>query len=104
MARQSPSTRSHNIYRNVRGKVVDQIEHEFEEGLLYLHIRFIDKTELCWRIASTMTIEKADLSDWKSGNLEPLAVFVRDKRTPTNKTTTRYASQTRLKRPGGDQR
>jgi hypothetical protein len=65
-------------YPGLRGKVVDWVEHKFEEGLLYLHIRFTDKTELCWRIATRMTIEDADLSDWKSGDFEQLGIFVRN--------------------------
>ena len=67
-----------NTYRGLRGKVVDRVEHEFDEGLLYLHVRFTDKTELCWQIGSRMTIERADLSDWTTGNLQRLRVFVRD--------------------------
>jgi hypothetical protein len=69
-----------NPYRSLRGKVVDRVEHEFEEGLLYLHVRFTDKTELCWQIAARMTIARADLSDWATGNLQRLRVFVRDER------------------------
>jgi hypothetical protein len=69
-----------NPYGGLRGKVVDRVEHEFEEGLLYVHVRFTDKTELCWRIAARMTIERADISDWKTGNLEQLRVFVRNDR------------------------
>ena len=65
-------------YRGLRGKVVDWVEHEFEEGLLYIHVRFIDKTELCWRITTRMTIEEGDLSDWKSGDFDQLRVFVRN--------------------------
>jgi hypothetical protein len=65
-------------YPGLRGKVVDWVEHKFEEGLLYLHIRFTDKTELCWRIATRMTIEDADLSDWKSSDFEQLGIFVRN--------------------------
>jgi hypothetical protein len=67
-------------YLGLRGKVVEKIEHEFEEGMLYLHVRFSDKTELCWRIASRMTIEQADLSDWRTGNFGQLKVFVRNER------------------------
>jgi hypothetical protein len=33
-------------YRGVQGKVVHWVEHRFEEGLLYIHVRFTDKTEL----------------------------------------------------------
>jgi hypothetical protein len=67
-------------YRGLQGKVVDWVEHKFEEGLLYIHVRFADKTELCWRIATRMTIEEGDLSEWKSGNFEQLRVFVRNQR------------------------
>lgn len=71
---------SNRPYRGLRGKVVDSVEHEFEEGILYVHVRFTDKTELCWRIATRMTIEEVDLSDWKSGNFKQLRVFVRNHR------------------------
>ena len=67
-------------YTGLHGKVVDWVEHSFEEGLLYLHVRFTDKTELCWQIATRMTIEEGDLSDWKSGDFKQLRVFVRDER------------------------
>jgi hypothetical protein len=67
-------------YPGLHGKVVDWVEHKFEEGLLYLHVRFADKTELCWRISTRMTIEEADLSNWKSGDFEQLCVFVSDER------------------------
>jgi hypothetical protein len=67
-------------YRGLRAKVVDWVEHKFEEGLLYIHVRFEDKTELCWRIATRMTIEEGDLSDWQSGDFEQLRVFVKNER------------------------
>jgi hypothetical protein len=67
-------------YPGLRGKFVDWVEHKFEEGLLYLHVRFTDKTELCWRISTRMTIEEADLINLKSGDFEQLSVFVRDER------------------------
>ena len=67
-------------YPGLHGKVVDWVEHRFEEGLLYPHVRFTDKTELCWRISTRMTIEEADLSNWKSGDFDQLCVFVSDER------------------------
>ena len=67
-------------YRGLHGKVIDWVEHEFEEGLLYIHIRFADKTELCWRIKTHMTIEQGDLADWASGDFKQLRVFVRNER------------------------
>jgi hypothetical protein len=59
-------------YRGVQGKVVQWVEHSFEEGLLYIHVRFTDKTELCWRITTRMTIEASDLADWTSGDFKRL--------------------------------
>jgi hypothetical protein len=67
-------------YSGLQGRVVERVEHRFEEGLLYIHLRFADKTELCWRIATRITIEEGDLSDWKSGDFEQLRVFVRNQR------------------------
>ncbi len=67
-------------YRGLHGKVVDWIEHKFDEGRLYIQVRFVDKTELCWRIATCMSIEESDLSDWKSGDFERIRVFVRNQR------------------------
>lgn len=65
-------------YPGLRGKVVDWVEHTFAEGRLYLNIRFTDHTELCWQITTTLMIEQADLSDWKSGDFKQLGVFVRN--------------------------
>jgi hypothetical protein len=62
-------------YPGVRGKVVDWVDHAFEDDVLYLHVRFTDKTELCWRIGTSLAIEEADLSDWKTGNFKQLAIF-----------------------------
>lgn len=67
-------------YLGLRGKVVDWVEHTFEDGRLYLNVRFTDQTELCWQITSRLTIEQGDLSDWKSGDFEQLGVFVRNER------------------------
>jgi hypothetical protein len=67
-------------YRGLRGKIVDWVEHKFEQGLLYIHVRFVDKTELCWRIATRMTIEESDLADWTSGDFKQLRAFVRNER------------------------
>lgn len=67
-------------YRGLKGKVIDWVEHEFEEGLLYIHIRFSDKTELCWRITTRMTVEQGDLADSTSGDFKQLMVFVRNER------------------------
>ena len=67
-----------NQYPGIHGKVVDWTDHAFEEGILYIRVRFTDKTELCWRIVTSTVIEEADLSDWKTGNFRPLKVFVQN--------------------------
>ncbi len=79
----SPDSRSSTPgrrYPGVHGKVVDWVEHKFEERLLYLHVRFTGKTERCWRISTRMTIEEGDLGNSKSGDFEQLCVFVSDER------------------------
>jgi hypothetical protein len=67
-----------NRYPGLNGKVVDWVEHAFEDSRLYLRIRFTDCTELCWQITSSLTIDQADLSDWRSGDFKQLGVFVRN--------------------------
>jgi hypothetical protein len=67
-------------YPGVSGKIVDWADHKFEEGILYIRVRFIGKTELCWRITTSILLEEADLSDWKGGNFRQLRVFAQDER------------------------
>lgn len=66
-------------YPGIKGKVVDWADHAFEEGILYIRIRFSDKTELCWRVTSSTLLEEADLSDWKTGNFRQICVFAEEK-------------------------
>ena len=63
-------------YPGLRGKIVDWAEHIFEEGMLYVRVRFTDQTELCWVLDTAHVIVEADLSDWKTGDSKQLAVFV----------------------------
>ena len=49
-------------YPGVHGKVVDWAEHIFEEGMLYLRVRFADQTELCWSLQTAHVIVEADLA------------------------------------------
>ena len=65
-------------YPAIKGKVVEFADHALEEGLLYIRVRFTDKTELCWRISSSTRLEEADLSDWKTGDFRQICVFVED--------------------------
>jgi len=63
-------------YPGIRGKVVHWAEHFFEEGTLYVRVRFTDKTELCWTLRTAHVIQEADLSDWTTGNCKQLKVYV----------------------------
>jgi hypothetical protein len=63
-------------YPGIRGKVVDGAEHVFEEGMLYVRVRFKDQTELCWVLQTAHVILEADLSDWKTGDAKQLVVYV----------------------------
>jgi hypothetical protein len=65
-------------YPGVHGKIVDWAEHVFEEGMLYVRVRFTDQTELCWTLQTAHVILEADLSDWKTGNFEQLKLFVQN--------------------------
>lgn len=65
-------------YPGIEGKVVDFADHAFEEGILYIRIRFSDRTELCWRITSSTLLEEADLSNWRTGNSRQICVFVQE--------------------------
>ena len=67
-------------YAGVSGKIVDWADQKFEEGILYIWIRFIDTTELCWRVTTSILLEEVDLSDWKGGNFRQLRVFAQDDR------------------------
>ena len=69
---------SHKPYLGVSGKVVAWAEHVFEEGMLYVRVRFTDQTELCWVLQTAHVILEADLTDWKTGDGRQLAVFVQN--------------------------
>ena len=65
-------------YPGISGKIVDWAEHVFEEGMLYVRVRFTDQTELCWVLQTAHVILEADLGDWKTGDFKLLAVFVQN--------------------------
>jgi hypothetical protein len=65
-------------YPGLHGKVVDWAEHVFEEGMLYVRVRFTDKTELCWILQTAHVIVEADLGDWTTGDFKQLALYVKN--------------------------
>ena len=65
-------------YPGVHGKTVDWAEHIFEEGMMFIRVRFKDKTELCWTLQTAHVIVEADLSDWKTGDFKQLALYAKN--------------------------
>ena len=44
---QKPKPRVHGKqYAGAHGKVVDWVEHKFEQGILFIDVQFVDKTAL----------------------------------------------------------
>ncbi len=64
-------------YPEVHGKVVDFISHSIEDGTLYFHVRFKDKTGFSLRYACTMFVVGADICDAKTGDLEIIREYMR---------------------------
>jgi hypothetical protein len=62
-------------YPGVHGKIVDWAEHVFEQGMMYVRVRFTDKTELCWTLQTAHVLRESDLSDWKMGDCKQLKVY-----------------------------
>jgi hypothetical protein len=62
-------------YPGIHGKIVDWAEHVFEEGMMYVRVRFTDQTELCWTLQTAHVLREADLSDWKTGDCKQLKVY-----------------------------
>lgn len=67
----------HRQYPGVKGKIVDWIAHKFEEGRLYIHIRFRDKTEVTFTLGSSLQIRAADLSDISTGDFKLIREYFR---------------------------
>ena len=54
--------------RWIRGKRVDWITYNFEEGELYIAVRFMDKTAFHIQFRPYIVINGVELSDWKTGD------------------------------------
>jgi hypothetical protein len=83
---------SRRKYREVHGKVVDFITNSHEDGMssarnadrhrpesamLYLSVRFTDKTEVSLRYACDMFVGGADFCDFKTGSFEIIREYIR---------------------------
>jgi hypothetical protein len=70
---------SRKQYPGVHRKVVDRVEHKFEEGLLFIDIRFVDRRHSVGASAQRPVIQEAHLSDWKTGDFKLLKRLVQNK-------------------------
>jgi hypothetical protein len=43
--------------------------------MIYVRVRFTDKTELCWTLQTAHVLREADLSDWKTGDCKQLKLY-----------------------------
>lgn len=59
-----------NKYREIHGKTVDWVNYSFEDGSLYIDIRFKDKTVFSLRFSPQIVTDGIDLSDMSSGNFK----------------------------------
>lgn len=57
-------------YREIHGKTVDWVSYSFEDGSLYIAIRFKDKTDFSLRFSPQIVTDGIDLSDMSSGNFK----------------------------------
>jgi hypothetical protein len=64
-----------NRFREIHGKVVDWVSYSFEQDLLFVNIRFIDKTDFSLQFSHTMFVDVIDLSDASTGNFETIREY-----------------------------
>ena len=64
-------------YREVHGKIVDWVSHSFEDGSLYVSIRFKDKTEFSLQFSAKILTDSIDLSDVSTGNFKMIREYYR---------------------------
>ncbi len=66
-----------NRYREIHGKVVDWVNYSFEEGSLYVSIRFKDKTDFSLQFSPQIVTDGIDLSDISTGDFKLLREYYR---------------------------
>ena len=64
-------------YPELQGKVVDFVDHNVEDGVLYFSIRFKDKTNFSLRYRCGTFCVGADLCDVKTGNFEVMREYMK---------------------------
>lgn len=64
-------------YREIHGKVIDWVSHNFEQGSLYVNIRFKDKTDFSLRFSPKILTDGIDLSDISTGDFDMIREYYR---------------------------
>jgi len=64
-------------YKEIRGKKVDWLDHDYEEGFLYVGIRFTDGTYFSLQFSPQVVTEGIEFSDMSSDDDEVLKVYYR---------------------------
>src|SRR5271170_3866534 len=69
--------RLRNKYPEIRGKVVDFVQQSVSDGIVYVGIRFTDKTVFSLRYGCEMLIVGADYLDGKTGDYEIIREYMK---------------------------
>ncbi len=66
-------------YKEIRGKKVDWIEHTYEEGSLYVGVRFMDGTYFSLDFSPQIVTDGIEFSDLSSGDGKILKTYYRNR-------------------------
>jgi hypothetical protein len=64
-------------FREIHGKIVDWVSYSFEEGSLFVSIRFMDKTDFSLQFSPKILTDSIDLSDMSTGNFKMIRDYYR---------------------------
>ncbi len=64
-------------YREIHGKIVDWVSYSFEDGSLYVSLRFMDKTDFSLQFSPKILTDSIDLSDMSTGNFKMIREYYR---------------------------
>ncbi len=64
-------------YKEIRGKKVDWIDHTYEEGSLYVGVRFMDGTYFSLDFSPQIMTDGIEFSDMSSGDEKILKTYYR---------------------------
>ena len=69
--------RLRNRYPEIHKKTVDWVSHSVEQGIVYVCIRFMDKTEFSLRFSPQILTDSIDFSDMSTGNFKMIREYYR---------------------------